>query len=149
MQLLVSFVRMGNDVERLFGARVRELRQARGWTQEELARRLTDAGYSVHQTTIAKLEGATRPTDVAEAAAIAAIFGVSIGTLFRTAPTRIAAQLELMRRANVLDEIQKERRALQERLSALDEQYDAAEVAYQEFRQRLTNHWGIEDKEDR
>ena len=148
MQLLVSFVRMGNDVERLFGARVRELRQARGWTQEELAQLLTDAGYPMHQTTIAKLEGATRPTDVAEMVAIAAIFGVSIGALFRTTPTRIQVQIELMRRANALDEVKRERRALQERLRVLDEQYDAAEVAYQEFRQRLTNHWEIEDRED-
>ncbi|MCW2651571.1 MAG: hypothetical protein QOE41_4618 [Mycobacterium sp.] len=50
------------NVEEVFGTTVKDLRRARGWTQEELAKRLTAAGYPMHQTTVAKMESGTRPT---------------------------------------------------------------------------------------
>lgn len=75
-------MRVENAWERLFGGRVKDLRQAKGWTQDELARRMTAAGHPMHQTTVAKLESGTRPTNVGEVAALAAIFGMPIATLF-------------------------------------------------------------------
>lgn len=75
--------RFANSWERIFGDRIRELRTTRGWTQEELANRMTDAGYSMHQTTAAKMESGARPTSVGEAAALASIFGVTIAEVFQ------------------------------------------------------------------
>lgn len=76
----VVFVRV--EHERQFGERVRELRQARDWTQGELANRMTAAGYSMHQTTIAKIESGNRPTNVGEVTALASLLGVSVADLF-------------------------------------------------------------------
>ena len=53
-----------------------------GWTQEQLAEQMTVAGHTMHQTTVAKLESASRPTNVGEIGAIASIFGVSMAALF-------------------------------------------------------------------
>lgn len=62
--------------ERDFGEKVRQWRLARSWSQEDLAEKLRQSGFDMHQTTVAKLERGTRPLRVAEAAAIAWIFGV-------------------------------------------------------------------------
>ncbi len=77
-------MRVANDLEKNFGARVKRLRQIEGWTQEELARRMTDAGYPMHQTTVTKLENGTRPTTVGEVGVLAAMFGVGLTELFGT-----------------------------------------------------------------
>jgi transcriptional regulator with XRE-family HTH domain len=71
-----------HQAERAFGARVRELRAVRKWTQEALAERMTAMGLPMHQTTVAKLESGSRPTSVAEVASLAAIFGVDMSELF-------------------------------------------------------------------
>jgi transcriptional regulator with XRE-family HTH domain len=73
---------MANEWEKLFGKRVQDLRVAMGWTQEELAQRMTDAGHPMHQTTVTKLEKGTRPTSVAEVGALSTLFDVPIGALF-------------------------------------------------------------------
>jgi transcriptional regulator with XRE-family HTH domain len=65
----------------LFGLRVREQRKARGWSQEDLAQRMTDAGHPMHQTTVAKLENAARPTSVDELVALGHVLGVPIAEL--------------------------------------------------------------------
>jgi transcriptional regulator with XRE-family HTH domain len=64
--------------------RVRELRTARGWTQETLAQRMTAYGWAMHQTTLAKLESGNRPTSVGELAALAAIFEVDLPVMFES-----------------------------------------------------------------
>lgn len=52
------------------------MRIARGWSQEEVARRMDAFGYDFHQTMIAKIEAAQRPLRVRELADFAALFGV-------------------------------------------------------------------------
>jgi len=82
------------DVERLVGLRVRELRAARGWSQEALGRRMTSLGYPMHQTTVAKLEAGTRPLRVSELVALADILGVKPRGLLSPAPIDKSALLE-------------------------------------------------------
>lgn len=61
------------------GARVRRYRQAHGWSQEELARRMREAGFEVwRQSTVTKAEGAERPLRVNEAAALAQVLRVPL-----------------------------------------------------------------------
>jgi len=50
-------------------------------TQRDLADALRREGFSMHQTTVAKLEAAERPIRVNEAAALARIFNVSLTRL--------------------------------------------------------------------
>ncbi|MBU3064093.1 helix-turn-helix domain-containing protein [Nocardia sp. NEAU-G5] len=87
--------------ERAFGDRTRQWRKARNWSQEDLANRLTDHGFEMHQTTVAKIERGTRPLRVAEAVAIAQIFGVPPLTVFYGAgpedePMSASSMRELM-----------------------------------------------------
>lgn len=67
--------------EQRFGERVRRLREARGWKQTQLMRMLSDQGLALHPTTVAKIERATRPTTLNEAALIARTFGVPLAAL--------------------------------------------------------------------
>jgi transcriptional regulator with XRE-family HTH domain len=72
--------------EKDFGNKVRQWRQARNWSQEDLADRLREQGFDMHQTTVAKIERGTRPLRVAEAAAIATIFRVPPLAVFMGPP---------------------------------------------------------------
>ncbi len=70
--------------ESYFGTRVRDERERRRWSQEELAKRMKAKGIDgVYASTIAKLESEKKPRAVrlAEAIAIADVFDVSIDTL--------------------------------------------------------------------
>ena len=62
---------------------MRAERERRGWSQEELAKRLTDKGVDTYASTVAKIESEKKPRAVrlAEAAAIADLFDVSLDTL--------------------------------------------------------------------
>jgi transcriptional regulator with XRE-family HTH domain len=72
--------------EKSFGTKVRQWRQARNWSQEDLADQLRLQGFDMHQTTVAKIERGTRPLRVAEAAAIANIFRVPPLAVFMGRP---------------------------------------------------------------
>ncbi|WP_458116992.1 helix-turn-helix transcriptional regulator [Arthrobacter sp. D2-10] len=69
---------MGDIAKASFGEALRKFRLASGLTQEELARRLSDRGFSATQTMVAKIERGDRPTSIAEAAVIAAYFGTPV-----------------------------------------------------------------------
>jgi transcriptional regulator with XRE-family HTH domain len=69
------------DPEAQAGRALRRLRTARGWSQEEVARRMKAYGYDFHQTMIAKIEAAQRPIRVRELADFAALYGVEVHEL--------------------------------------------------------------------
>lgn len=62
--------------ETVIAMKIKQLRQERGWSQDDLAERMTKLGFSMHQTTIAKLEAGRRPIRVAETFALAAAFSL-------------------------------------------------------------------------
>jgi transcriptional regulator with XRE-family HTH domain len=69
------------DPEVQAGRALRRLRLSKGWSQEEVARRMQAYGYDFHQTMIAKIEAAQRPLRVRELADFAALYGVDIQQL--------------------------------------------------------------------
>jgi transcriptional regulator with XRE-family HTH domain len=71
------------QIDSHFGKQVRAERDRRGWSQEELAKRLTDKGIPTYPSTIAKIESESRPraARLGEASAIADLFEVSLDTL--------------------------------------------------------------------
>ena len=74
------------SAEDRFRERLRRERESHHWSQADLARKLSAVGLSVHPTTIAKIEGGDRAVRIAEAVAIAEIFGFSLDEVFgRTA----------------------------------------------------------------
>ena len=69
------------DPEVQAGRALRRLRTARGWSQEEVGRRMKAYGYDFHQTMIAKIEAAQRPLRVRELADFAALYGMEVHQL--------------------------------------------------------------------
>lgn len=85
--------------EKSFGDKVRQWRKARSWSQEDLAQRLTDLGFDVHQTTVAKIERGGRPLRVAEAVALAQILRVpTLAVFYGPGPDTEPASIRMMRK---------------------------------------------------
>jgi transcriptional regulator with XRE-family HTH domain len=69
------------------GQRMRLLRQARGWSAEQLARNLTASGYEISRVSVSSLEcGIRSHVTVDEAVAIAAVFGMTVAALLDEGP---------------------------------------------------------------
>ena len=75
-----------NDPESWAGSRFRELRNQRGWSQQDVADRMKAFGYSWSQATMTRLETATRPVRLNEVADLAALHGLKIGDFLAGAP---------------------------------------------------------------
>lgn len=76
---------MQSDDER-FAASVKRLREEKGWSQGELAKRMNRAGFDgFHQTTISRIEKGDRPVRIGEARALARALGTLVGIMI--APT--------------------------------------------------------------
>ena len=66
------------DHSESFGDTVRQMREARGWTRADLLRELDKIGYCMHATVLARIEKGDRIARVAEALAIAQLFGTTV-----------------------------------------------------------------------
>jgi transcriptional regulator with XRE-family HTH domain len=73
-----------------FRQRVKAERDRRGWTQTQLAEKLSANGIRVQWSAIAKLESGARRVRLDEAAAIADTFGTSLETLMGRRPRPVA-----------------------------------------------------------
>jgi len=62
----------------VFRRRLREVRQARNWTQPELAEKLSGQGAGITEFTINRIESGKRGLSLDEAVAIAAVLGPSL-----------------------------------------------------------------------
>jgi len=68
--------------ERRFAENMRRYREAKGWSQGELARRVREAGLeNFHQTTISRIEKGERPIRLGEARVIAQVLKKSLTRL--------------------------------------------------------------------
>lgn len=85
--------------EKRFAENMQRLREERGWSQGELARRMVAEGWETYsQMTVSRTEKLDRPIRLGEASAIARLFGVSLPAM--TASAEIGADvLELLREA--------------------------------------------------
>jgi transcriptional regulator with XRE-family HTH domain len=75
---------VGNDSD-VFGRRVREERQRRGWRLADLADAVAARGVTLHLTAYAKTESGEREPRLSEALAIAAALEVPLGALLTEA----------------------------------------------------------------
>jgi transcriptional regulator with XRE-family HTH domain len=105
----------GEDPQRILGMRLRALREAAGLSQGQLAQRMTDAGFSMHQTTIGKIELNERDVSVNEAVALASVLGVALADLLADPELDAEAadlQAELQRVTTQRMELERERAGL-------------------------------------
>lgn len=72
------------DVRSTFASRVRQVREGQGWSQEELARRLSEVGLRLDPTAITRLERGERSVRVEEAVAVAQTLGVPLDELLQS-----------------------------------------------------------------
>lgn len=88
---------LGAEDEERFVASMKRLREENGWSQGEMARRMTDAGWpGFHQTTISRLEKGERPVRLGEARGIAQVLGTLVGQMILpTEEARSLRNLEL------------------------------------------------------
>lgn len=132
----------GQHWQGVVGARVRELRQARGWTQSDLAQRLTAVGEGMHQTTIAKLEGGSRPTTVSELASLASVFSVPLAFFFdETDATR--ERLELAALAGEISSLTDRQAELGVEHAVVTERLDYMNRMYEELRSSVARREAI------
>jgi transcriptional regulator with XRE-family HTH domain len=64
--------------EQLIGRLLRQLRQGRGWSQQEVAERMRAYGYQWSQATVTRLESASRPIRVNELTDLARLFEIHV-----------------------------------------------------------------------
>jgi len=69
---------MGNKILRQFGDKVRKLRKAKGWSQEELGRRT-----KLHRTYIGSIERSERNVSLLNIARIAKALNIPIESLLK------------------------------------------------------------------
>jgi transcriptional regulator with XRE-family HTH domain len=90
--------------ERVIGEKIRQLRVERGWSQEDLAAKLSELGFKMYQTTITKIEGGNRPLRVAELFAFCFAFHIPVPVMWylrmRGEPPTIASMRERVQRAD-------------------------------------------------
>ncbi len=120
--------------ETVIGAKIKQLREERHWSQSQLAERLGELGFDLHQTTIAKMESGRRPLRVSEAVAVAQVFGLPAPTLFYIPVQGEPRAMEFMR-----EMVQDAQEALEVTRRLMLSSLDTMANVYAE--QTATLHW--------
>lgn len=106
-------------LEQTFAKRLRELREWLGVSQADLARRMTELGFRMHQTAVAKIERGERPLRLDEAGALAYLLDTDLSLMTGPLRTGDPAQLlvrELERSTAHIEESSRLSRVLTEEL---------------------------------
>ncbi|GAA4889605.1 hypothetical protein GCM10025789_02540 [Tessaracoccus lubricantis] len=98
-------------VTRGIAARIREVRESQGMSQQAVADALTARGYEFSRLMVTKTESAGRPITVADLAGFAVVFGVPVTDFFNTPTDTLRATvdnhlLDLQATAVALEELQ-------------------------------------------
>jgi transcriptional regulator with XRE-family HTH domain len=107
------------------GSTIRRQRDERGWSQDQLAQRLTELGFRWLQSTVNRIETGSRTVTWDEAAILSLIFDLNLNELARMNPVALRAQ-----RAELDDDI----RAKQVMVKDLDRQIRGAERRHKAMR---------------
>ncbi|WP_405476286.1 helix-turn-helix domain-containing protein [Paenarthrobacter ilicis] len=127
-------------------------------TQAELGNRMTDLGYGMSQTMIAKMERGARPTSIGEVAVLGDILGVALPDLLagETLPPEIARINEARLRVyNKAAAVQEHAREVERAATALEVQRVGLEGSVRVFNEALAearnthgddwlSYWGID-----
>lgn len=143
------------DFNQRVGANLARIRKAAGWSQADLATRLTFRGLPFHQPTILKVEKGTRPLKFDEACAIAEELGVNLTSLAQYIDDEQAldALAQIQRSNLVIARTEKGIEVIREK--AQQDEKDAyrflerVTAVKQEAEQRLRDAGGFQDADGR
>lgn len=79
---MTNIDRFASTVAQGIAARIREVRETQGMSQQAVADALTARGYEFSRPMVTKTESAGRPITVADLAAFAVVFGVAVTDFF-------------------------------------------------------------------
>ncbi len=74
---------ISEQIMNVIGPRVREIREFKGWTQDELAARCNLLGWSISRGTLGKIEARVRRITDSEVALLAKALEVDVNELYR------------------------------------------------------------------
>jgi len=117
-------------------ARVRQYRVEHGWSQAELAERMSDLDHGWHQTTVAKTERAERDPRYPELLALAEALAVPLDDLLGLAFEPEAEETSEARYK--IHRLEQEEQLLQHRVAYLDRDIADMEAQQKEHLQRLS-----------
>ena len=112
---------MSHPARMAFGARIRELRHAAGWSLDGLRDALTEQGVRFNSSQISKIERGVRPTSVEEVHALAAAFRLSSPADLLDYRGMSADQKAVIRASMRAAGLQMKRVELERELAAVDE----------------------------
>lgn len=92
-----------SEVVRVFGANLRQLREEKGWSQSELARRMQESGWPKYsQVAVSRTEEGTRAVRLDEAIDLAALFDANVSRMISPPSSRAGQIYELQRQSQAI-----------------------------------------------
>ena len=134
--LAAEVPRLPDTPEGRLAARVRQYRVERGWSQAELASRMSDLDHGWHQTTVAKTERAERDPRYPELLALAEALAVPLDALLGLALEPAAEDVSEAR--SKIHRLEQEEQLLLHRVAFLDRDIADMEAQRKEHLQRLS-----------
>jgi transcriptional regulator with XRE-family HTH domain len=143
------------DFNRRVGENLQRIRKAAGWSQADLADRLSARGLSFQQPTILKVEKGSRPLKLEEACAIAEELEVTVASLSQLIDDEQAGEaLAQIQRSNLI--IARTERGIREMHEKAQQNerdtrawLEKATAVLREAEQRFKDAGGIQDAEGR
>ncbi|MEV1170132.1 helix-turn-helix transcriptional regulator [Nonomuraea sp. NPDC049784] len=129
----------GLEMEKAFGAALRDRRQRRNWTQQDLADKVAELGVTLHQSAIARIEAGARPVRLHEALVLARVLVVDLQDLLPDLAVLAQADigtLEALRddAVQTLEAARAQQAAVRTELEHLEEAFRAAQAAVESAR---------------
>jgi transcriptional regulator with XRE-family HTH domain len=125
----ISNMGFREQVDSYFGERVRKERDRLGWSQEELARRMTDRGIPAYASTIAKIESGRkpRPARLGEAIVIADLFEAPVSALLGRPPDETTLTFAMVTLMGYMQEAEQRILEAKQAMADIGDQLDDAE----------------------
>lgn len=98
------------EADEYFTLNLKAAREARGWTQSQLAEALVERGIVINQTAISRIEKGDREVRLAEARALAAIFNTTVDALSGS-PEKFSSVIEWNRLTGNLKDSERDLRS--------------------------------------
>jgi transcriptional regulator with XRE-family HTH domain len=127
------WVKQAQSPDQVLQVHLPMFRKRAGLTQQELAHRMTLAGYKMHQTTIAKIEAGERTVSIGEGFTLAEVLGVDVADLVTHHFTDAEQERKRRRRVDAQIQVRSLEYEVQEQARLMGE----ARAIYEEAAMRL------------